>query len=109
MLGRRRPRYNLYMLLIIFSTIILPTLLVVTSLKSLRTDRHFTDLILEENKTFLINTLRFSHDLMARTGTERYEDLINLALKIKFIYSLAILDNEGKLICPERTPCGICP
>jgi class 3 adenylate cyclase len=52
----------------------------------------------------LVNTLRFGHDLMARTGTERYQDLIDLALKSKFIYYLAILDDEGKLITQSEPP-----
>lgn len=97
------------MVLIIVSTAILAAILVVTSFKSLRTDKHFSRLILEENKSFLINTLRFGHDLMARTGTERYEDLIGLALKSKFIYYLAILDSEGQLIAQSEPPLGFKP
>jgi class 3 adenylate cyclase len=106
---RKKSTYNLYVLLIIVSTAILATVLIITSLKTLRTDKHFSRLILEENKSFLINTLRFGHGLMAQTGTERYEDLIDVALKSRFIYYLAILDNEGKLITQSEIPSGFIP
>lgn len=109
MVVKKKSGYHFYVPLIIVATVILTAVLVITSLKSLRTDRHFSRLILEENKSFLINTLRFGHDLMARTGTERYEDLIDLALKSKFIYYLAILDDEGKLITQSDSPSGFMP
>jgi class 3 adenylate cyclase len=109
MVTKKKSRYNLYVVLIIVSTAILAAILVVTSFKRLRTDKHFSRLILEENKSFLINTLRFGHDLMAQTGTERYEDLIGLALRSKFIYYLAILDNEGHLIAQSEPPSAFQP
>ncbi len=90
--------YRLYIWLTVLSGAILAIALVITSFTALQADRNFSQLILEENKTFLVNTLRFGHNMMRKMGTERYQDLLNLALKSKFIRYLAIVDKEGKVI-----------
>jgi class 3 adenylate cyclase len=82
----------------ILSCVVLAITLTVNSLKNIQADKGFTRMILEENKIFLVSSLRFGHGMMARMGTEKYEDLIELALKSKFIRYLAIVDKEGKLI-----------
>lgn len=104
---KKKPRYHLYIFLTIVSASILAIGLIITSLKSLHADKHFSHLILEENKTFLVNTLRFGHAMMARMGAERYQELIDLALKSKFIRYLAILDDEGKAIIQSEPLPGI--
>ncbi|NIS60552.1 MAG: hypothetical protein GTO13_07610, partial [Proteobacteria bacterium] len=90
--------YRLYIWLTVLSGAVLAIALIITSFKALQADRNFSQLILEENKTFLVNTLRFGHNMMRKMGTEHYQDLINLALKSKFIRYLAIVDKEGKVI-----------
>lgn len=89
-------RYRLYFWMMILSGVVLASALIVTSLRKVQTDKSFSQMILDENKTFLVHTLRFSHGMMARMKAERYEDLIDLALKSKFIRYLAILDDGGK-------------
>jgi class 3 adenylate cyclase len=82
----------------ILSGVVLAITLTINSFKTIQADKKFTRLMLEENKTFLVSSLRFGHGMMARMGAEKYEDLIDLALKSKFIQYLAILDREGKII-----------
>ena len=77
-----------------------------TSLKIIRGGKSFIQVILEENKNFMVNTLRFGHGVMAHMGTESYESLITLALKSKFVRYLAILDTEGKIIAQSDPPSG---
>jgi class 3 adenylate cyclase len=64
--------------------------------------KNFTQTILEENKTFLVNTLRFGHGAMAHMGTESYESLIDLAMKSEFISYLAILDKKGVILAQSK-------
>jgi hypothetical protein len=106
---KKRQGYKFYIWLTVFSCIILALALTVTSLKIIRGGKSFTQVILEENKTFLVNTLRFGHGAMAHMGTESYESLIALALKSKFIHYLAILDRKGKLVAQSDPPSGLLP
>jgi class 3 adenylate cyclase len=94
--------YRLYIWLTLLSGAILAIALIITSFKALQADRNFSRLILEENKTFLVNTLRFGHGMMRKIGAKRYQDLINLALKSKFIRYLAVLDKEGRVIAQSE-------
>lgn len=100
---KKKSKYRNYILIIIISAAILAITLILTSQKLLQADRNFTQLILEENKAFLISTLRFGHGLMAQTGVDRYDDLIDLALKSKFIHYLAVLDKEGTVIAQSES------
>jgi class 3 adenylate cyclase len=88
----------------ILSGIVLAVTLSMTSLKIIRGGKGFTQVILEENKTFVVNTLRFGHGVMSHAGTENYGSLIDLALKRKFVRYLSILDKEGKMIAQSDPP-----
>ncbi len=105
----KKSGYRLYIWLMVLSGAILTIALVITSFKALQADRNFSRLILEENKTFLVNTLRFSHGMMRKMGTERYQEFINLALKSKFIRYLAVVDTEGKVIAQSGPLEGLRP
>jgi class 3 adenylate cyclase len=91
----------------ILSGIVLAVTLSMTSLKIIRGGMGFTQVILEENKTFLVNTLRFGHGVMSHAGTGNYESLIDLALKSKFVRYLMVLDEEGKIIAQSDLPRGL--
>jgi class 3 adenylate cyclase len=80
-----------------------------TSLKIIRGGKSFTQLILEENKTFLVNALRFGHGIMSHSGTESYEGLIDLALKSKFVRFLSVLDKDGNIVAQSDLPEGLIP
>jgi class 3 adenylate cyclase len=99
---KKKSGYRLYIWLMVLSGAILAVTLIITSFKALEADKNFSRLILEENETFLVNTLRFGHGMMRKMGTERYQDLITLALKSKFIRYLAVLDKEGKVIAQSE-------
>jgi class 3 adenylate cyclase len=86
----------------IFFGLALAITLAFFSFKTIRADRNFTQMILDANKTFLVNTLHFGHEMMYRMGTESYQDLIELALKSKFIRYLAILDKKGRIIAQSN-------
>jgi class 3 adenylate cyclase len=102
---KSRPR--LYIWLVILASITLAVTLTVTSIKIIRGGKSFTQVILEENKTFVVNTLRFGHGVMAHMGAETYESLIDLALKSKLIQFLAILDSQGKIMAQSDHPQGL--
>jgi len=105
MKSKSRPR--LYLWLVILAGVILALTLAVSSLKIIRGGKHFIEMINEENKTFVVNTVRFGHGVMAHMGSETYDSLIKLALKSKFIQFLAILDEEGNIIAQSGPPSGI--
>ena len=90
----------------IFSGIILAITLTITSQKIIRGGKSFTQVILEENKTLVVNTLRFGHEMMAHMGSESYDSLITLALQSKFILYLGILDKKGQIIAQSDPPGG---
>jgi class 3 adenylate cyclase len=91
----------------ILSGLILAITLTITSLRIILGGKSFTQVVLEENKTFLVNTLRFGHGVMTHMGAKNYESLIALALKGKFIRCLAILDAEGRVIVQSDLPNGL--
>ena len=95
---RKRSKYRLLVWLMITSGIVLALTLGITSLKIIRGGRIFTRVILEENKTFVVNTLRFGHGVMTHMGATNYDALITNALKSKFIRYLSILDEDGKIL-----------
>lgn len=88
----------------ILSGVVLAITLHISSIKIIRADKKFTQAILKENKTFLVNTLRFSHEIMRHMETENYKSLVDLALKSEFIRYLAILDQGAKLIVQNSVP-----
>ena len=104
---KKKSRPRLYLWLVILAGVILAVTLAVSSLKIIRGGKHFIKMINEENKTFVANTLRFGHGVMAHMGSETYDSLIDLALKSKFIQFLAILDEEGNIIAQSDPPSGI--
>jgi len=105
MKSKSRPR--LYLWLVILAGVILAVTLAVSSLKIIRGGKNFIKMINEENKTFVVNTVRFGHGVMAHMGSQTYDSLINLALKSKFIQFLAILDEEGNIIAQSDPPNGV--
>ena len=80
-------RYRFFIGSIIVTAILLALILTITSLKTLQVDRNFFRLVHEENKTLLINTLRFGHAVLKGMRDKRYQSLIDTALKNK--------ENEG--------------
>jgi hypothetical protein len=104
---KRRSGYRLYIWSVILSAVLLAAILVFTSLRILRADREFSRLILEENKQFLINTLRSSHGIMTQMQGFRYDDLIQLALKSRFIRYLALLDEGGNVLAQSKPISGV--
>jgi hypothetical protein len=100
-------KYKPYVRVMILSCIILAVTLTFTSLKIIRDGRRFTQVLLEENRTFLINTLRLGHGLMSHTENENHEALINLAMKSKFVKHLALLDAGGKIIAQSDPTCPL--
>jgi class 3 adenylate cyclase len=91
----------------ILSAVMLAVTLTFTSIKIIQDGKKFTRLILEENRTFLINTLRLGHIVMSHMGSENLEKLINLAMTSKFINYLALLDNKGHIIVQSSQSCDL--
>ena len=104
---KRKPRPRLYLWLVILAGVILAVTLTVSSLKIIRGGKNFIKVINEENKTFVVNTVRLGHGVMAHMGSETYDSLINLALKSKFIQFIAILDEEGNIIAQSDPLSGL--
>ena len=109
MLIRKRSNYRLYTWLMILSAFILAVTLAVTSLKIIQGGKKFTHIILEENKTYVVNTLRFGYGVMAHMGSTTYDTLTEIALESKFVRYLAILDKEGRIIDQSDFPAGFAP
>jgi class 3 adenylate cyclase len=104
---KRKSRPRFYLWLVILAGVILAVTLTVSSLKIIRGGKTFIKMINEENKTFVVNTVRFGHGVMAHMGSETYDSLIDLALKSKFIQFLAILDEGGNIIAQSDPPSGL--
>jgi class 3 adenylate cyclase len=100
-------RYRFFIGSIIVSAVLLASILTITSLKTLQVDRNFFHLVHEENEALLINTLRFGHAMMKGAGDKRYQSLIDMALKNKFVHYLAILDGEGNVIDQSGSIVGL--
>jgi len=103
----RRPKYKLYLRLMILSAVMLVVAMTVTSFKIIQAGRHFTHIILEEHETLLANTLRFGHGVMIHMGVKNYDALIKEALKSRFVFHLAILDDRGNVIAQSTPPLGV--
>jgi class 3 adenylate cyclase len=104
---KRKSRPRLYLWLVVLAGVTLAVTLTVTSLKIIRGGKNFIKMINDENKAFVINTVRFGHGMMANMGSQDYDSLINLALKSKFIQFLAILDKDGNVIAQSDPPIGL--
>ena len=104
---KRKSRPRLYLWLVILAGVTLAITLTVTSVKIIHGGKNFIKMINEENKAFVINTVRFGHGMMANMGSQNYDDLINLALKSNFIQFLAILDKDGNIIAQSDPPSGL--
>jgi class 3 adenylate cyclase len=104
---KKSSKYRLYVRLMILSGIVLAITLSMTSLKIIRGGKGFTQVILAENKTFLVNALRFGHGVMSHGGSGNYESLIDLALKSKFVRYLAVLDKDGNVVAQSDLPNGL--
>lgn len=104
---KKKFRPRLYLWLVIFASVTLAVSLTITSLKIIRGSKNFTDVIYKENKTFVVNTLRFGHGVMAHMGSQNYDNLVDLALKSKFIIFLAIIDEYGNVIAKSNQPSGL--
>jgi len=105
MKSKSRPR--LYLWLVILAGVILAVTLTVTSLKIIRGSKNFVKLINDENKAFVVNAVRFGHGVMAHMGSANYDNLVELALKSRFIIFLAILDENGNVIAQSDPPDGL--
>jgi len=105
MKSKSRPR--LYLWLVIIAGVILAVALTLMSFKIIRGSKNFVKMINEENKTFVVNTVRFGHGVMSHMGSENYDNLVDLALKSKFIQFLAILDEDGNVIAQSDPPDGL--
>jgi hypothetical protein len=105
-LVKQGSKYRLYVWLLVLSGCVLASSVAAYSIKVISEGEKFTHVILEENKIFLINTLRFGHSAMQHMGTESYDSLIDLALKSEFIRYLAILGNDGEILSQSKTPEG---
>jgi class 3 adenylate cyclase len=103
---KSKPRPRLYLWLVILAGVTLAVTLTVTSLKIIHGGKNFIKMINEENKAFVINTVRFGHGIMAHMGSRNYDSLIDLALKSKFVQFLAILDKDGNVIAQSNPPNG---
>jgi class 3 adenylate cyclase len=99
-----RPR--LYLWIVILSSVTLAVTLTITSIKIVRGGKSFTKVIHEENRAFVVNTVRFGHGVMTHMGAETYESLVNLALKSKIIRFLGVLDEKGNIIVQSEPPGG---
>jgi class 3 adenylate cyclase len=104
---KKKSHPRLYLWLVILAGFILAITLTVSSLKIIRGGKNFIKMVNEENKTFVVNTVRFGHGVMAHMGSETYDSLIELALKSKFIQFLAILDEGGNIIAQSNPPSGV--
>jgi class 3 adenylate cyclase len=104
---KRKSRPRFYLWLVVLAGVILAVTLAVSSLKIIRGGKNFIKMINEENKTFVVNTVRFGHGVMMHMGSETYDSLIDLALKSNFIQFLAILDEKGNIIAQSDPPSGI--
>lgn len=102
-----KSKPKLYIWLVILASVALAVTLIVTSLKIIRVDKSFARKIHEEEKVFVVNTVRFGHGMMAHMGVETYDSLIDLALKSKFVLFLAILDEKGNIIAQSDPPKGL--
>ena len=102
-----KSKPKLYIWLVILASVTLAVTLIVTSLKIIRVDKSFTEVIHEGNKAFVVNTVRFGHGVMAHMGVETYDSLIDLALESKLIAFLAILDEKGNVIAQSDPPSGL--
>jgi class 3 adenylate cyclase len=102
-----KSKPKLFIWLVILASVTLAVTLIVTSLKIIRVDKSFTQVIHEENKAFVVNTVRFGHGVMAHMGVETYDSLIDLALKSKLIAFLGILDEKGNVIAQSELPSGL--
>ena len=100
-----RPR--LYLWIVILSSVTLAVTLTITSIKIVRGGKSFTQVIHEENKAFVVNTVRFGHGVMLHRGAKTYDSLINLALQSKVIQFLGVLDEKGNIIVQSEPPSGL--
>ena len=100
-----RPR--LYLWIVILSSVTLAVTLTITSIKIVRGGKSFTQVIHEENKAFVVNTVRFGHGVMVHMGAETYDSLINLALKSKIIQFMRVLDEKGNIIVQSEPLSGL--
>ncbi len=100
-----RPR--LYLWIVILSSVTLAVTLTITSIKIVRGGKSFTKVIHEENKVFVVNTVRFGHGVMVHMGAESYDSLINLALESKIIQFMRVLDEKGNIIVQSEPPSGL--
>ena len=93
----------MYVWLMVLSGFVLAFSVAAYSIKVISEGQKFTQVIIEENKIFLINTLRFGHGAMAHMGTGSYESLIELALKSEFVRYLGILGVHGQILSQSNT------
>jgi len=101
---RTRSKYKLFLWMVVLSGLAFAAVLGVTSYRAIRADQEFVRMVLEENKIFVGNALRFGHGVMRSMGTGGYENLLEQALQSKFIGYLAVLNAEGGIIAQTDPP-----
>jgi class 3 adenylate cyclase len=104
---KKRYRPKLYIWLVILASVTLAVTLTLTSLKIIQGDKSFIEVIHEENRAFVVNTVRFGQAVMAHMGAQTYDGLIGLALKSKLIQFLVVLDEKGNIIAQSEPTSGL--
>ena len=99
---QKRYRPRLYIWLVILASVTLAVTLTITSLKIIQGSKSFSEVIHEENKAFVVSTVRFGHGVMTHMGAETFDSLIDLALKSKLIQFLLILDESSSIQKHEK-------
>ncbi|MFH1351373.1 MAG: adenylate/guanylate cyclase domain-containing protein [Pseudomonadota bacterium] len=99
---KKSSKYRLYLWLMVMAGCVLAFVMALYSLKVIRSEEVFIDMIMEENKTFLVDHLLFGHAVMTHMGTKNYAALIEIALKSEFIGYLALLSEDGEILFQSR-------
>ena len=103
MLGRR---YRLSVILMVLSGIVVAGTLTWASIRTIRTGKHFTQVILAESRTLLVNTLRFGQGMMSMRAESNAQVLVDMALESRFVAYLSVLDEKGAVIARGGDPSG---
>lgn len=99
---KKKPKYRLFIRLMIFSGFILALTLGAISLKIVQSEDRFMQNLLNEHRFFLKSTIGFAHDVMMHSGSNNVQKLVELALEYKSINYFGIFDREGVMLLQSR-------
>ncbi len=100
-----KTHYRLTLWATVLSALILAGTMAATSIRIISQGKRFTEVLLEENRSFLRNTLRFGHwMMMSRADARNYQSLIEMALRSRFIRYVALLDASGTILAQSDRP-----